>query len=102
MEEEFGLIRDGGGVWSVAGELDIATSPRLLDAISAQAPFDADLRLDMRALRFLDSQGIRALLRLTEIVGEGRSVVLVGPTPEVRRILDLVHLEAAPGIEIEG
>jgi anti-anti-sigma factor len=101
MGEEFSVTRQGGGVFRVAGELDIATSPQLLDTITEHAPFEEDLRLDVHDLRFLDSQGIRALLRLTELVGEGRLLVLVGASPEVRRILDLVQLDTAPGVRIE-
>jgi anti-anti-sigma factor len=85
----------------VAGELDIATSSRLVETMKAHAPFSGDLRLDLRELRFVDSRGIHALLQLTEIVGEGRSVVLMGARPEVRRVVDLVRLANAPGITLE-
>jgi anti-anti-sigma factor len=101
MTEAFQVVQGQDGAWSVVGELDIATSPRLVETMKAHAPFSGDLRLDLRELRFLDSQGIHALLQLTEIVGEGRKLVLIGSRPEVRKVLDLVRLGAAPGIALE-
>lgn len=47
-----------------AGELDIATAPRLEQAI-AEATGDGsiDLVLDLRGLTFMDSSGLRALVQ---------------------------------------
>jgi anti-sigma B factor antagonist len=76
------------------GELDVATAPRMADAVLEQ--FDSGFRhvvADLRELTFIDSSGIRTLwlahqraerdgVRLSVIPGDG----------EIRRALDLTGL----------
>ena len=44
----------------LVGELDLLTSGQLIKQLSAAMQANGDLRLDLRALEFVDSAGIRA------------------------------------------
>ena len=79
------------GRWIVvqaAGDLDLATAPSL-GATASDAAHDASgaVALDLAAIRFIDSSGLRTLLELRQ--SEAMRVVLVDPSSAVR---DLLHL----------
>jgi anti-sigma B factor antagonist len=77
----------------VDGELDLATVPRLSPTLAEHG--DARLLvLDLTALTFIDSTGVRALIEANRsCAGSGsRLVVLAGDGP-VRRLLDLCELD---------
>jgi anti-anti-sigma factor len=86
--------------WTVEGELDLSTAPRLQAALlSEDGP--GDLQLDCGGLRFMDSQGIRTLLMVASARPPGGQLVLQRLTPQVRRVVELVQLGEAPGIRVE-
>ena len=75
---------------NVEGELDLATSPQLDDALH-RAEADARLIvLDLRRLAFLDCNGLRVILAAHHRAHrtEGRLVVVRGPTA-VERVFTL-------------
>ena len=77
----------------VSGELDLATVPRLSATVAEHG--DARLLvLDLNAVTFIDSTGVRVLIEADRAcAGSGsRLVVLAGDGP-VRRILDLCELD---------
>jgi anti-anti-sigma factor len=83
------------------GELDLATA----DALMAQladliARGSGDVVLDVRELAFVDSTGIRALIRISSGLRDG-SLVVEGPSPGVRRVLELVRAESFPNLRID-
>ncbi|MCU1449834.1 MAG: anti-sigma factor antagonist [Acidimicrobiales bacterium] len=89
----------GRMVVSVQGELDIATAPKLYDALDrAQAHlhpslFKTPLVVDMSRVTFVDASGLRALVAAaTRGHREGRDIVLRDPTPATLRVLDLTGL----------
>jgi anti-anti-sigma factor len=89
-------------VITVAGELDAATAHQLR-AIGLEAVrlTDAPVRVDVREVSFIDSQGLAALLAIFK-QATGRSLdfsVLCGPeeTPP-SKLLRLVGLERALGV----
>lgn len=84
----------------LAGELDLATSQLLTEALSAQASQDGDLRLDLSELSFIDSSGIRTLLVAAESLGTRGRLILESPSEPVLRTLRLVGIEQAQNIEI--
>lgn len=66
----FGVEVTPDGDWAClapAGELDLATVPQFLREVDAltQAGF-AQFRIDLRGLSFIDSTGMRCLLRLAQ------------------------------------
>ena len=77
----------------VSGELDLATAPRLSDAVAEHG--DAKLLvLDMTATTFIDSTGVRALLHADRRgLGSGSRLVVVAGDGAVRRVLELCELD---------
>jgi anti-anti-sigma factor len=55
---------DGGVRITVRGELDLATAPRLRDALAD--PGGRVVLVDLRGLTFMDSTGVRTLLQANE------------------------------------
>ena len=84
----------------LVGELDLATSPVLMETASPLAATGGDIRLDLAGLSFIDSSGIRTLLILAETLGERSRLVLVTPAESVLRTLELVGIDQARNIEI--
>ncbi len=55
----------------ITGELDIATAPRLRSAVeTAWSSGAGEIVLDMRSVRFIDSSGLREILRTREACEE--------------------------------
>lgn len=84
---------DGEIVVAVSGELDVDTSPKLEQLLEDLIPGQGNMSvtLDLTDLGFIDSTGVRALLRAQRAVPEGR-LTLIRPTPQVRRVLDICGL----------
>jgi anti-anti-sigma factor len=73
------------------GELDMASGPLLQSAIAgAELDAKAMVVLDLEALQFMDSTGLRILLSLRERAIEHRQEFAVTPgTQQVQRLLSL-------------
>jgi anti-sigma B factor antagonist len=94
---------DGECVLSVAGELDVATSPALRDAFTKLLDGDDldDVVLDASGLSFVDSSGLAVLLLgAREWPAHGRRLVLRDPSPMLSRLLDLAGVRRA--FDVEG
>ncbi|MFZ0666983.1 MAG: STAS domain-containing protein [Acidimicrobiales bacterium] len=87
-------------VVSLSGELDVATSPELSEALVALIDGGStELVIDLGRLAFIDSTGLSAILKANKkLEGRGR-VVLRGPTPMVRQVLEITGLTAALFVE---
>jgi anti-anti-sigma factor len=83
------------------GELDLATSPSLLETLSPLTDQPGDLRLDLAGLEFIDSSGIRALLMIAEGLGPRGRLILAGASSPVERTLRLVGIDRGENIEIQ-
>jgi anti-sigma B factor antagonist len=77
------------------GEIDIATAPairRLL--MAAISGGDVHLAVDMSGVAFIGAAGIGVLVAATHRAREaGGSLSLLAPSPQVRRLLDILHLD---------
>lgn len=83
----------GASIVVIAGELDLATSPQLLDIASRFEARSQPVVLDLSAVTFVDSSGVRALLDAERLAGDkGRRLALYRPSMAVARLLDLVDL----------
>ena len=84
---------DGVATMVVSGELDLATAPLLSAAVAGHGVARL-LVLDLNAVTFIDSTGVRVLIEADHsCAGSGsRLVVLTGDGP-VRRVLDLCELD---------
>jgi anti-anti-sigma factor len=90
-----------GGV-RLSGELDLWSAPELVEALMPRIAHGGDLVVDLAAVTFMDGAGLRPLLAAANrLAGRGR-VFLKSPSSPVYRVLDLVHAERFPNIEIEG
>jgi anti-sigma B factor antagonist len=80
---------------TLAGELDIATVPRLQEAIdNALAEAPAELVVDLRPLGFLDSSGLRLFIVLADRAREeGFRLALVRPGKAVLQVFQITRAE---------
>jgi anti-sigma B factor antagonist len=87
--------RDGAiATVAVTGELDVATAPELIAAISALEPGYEELVVDLSACSFFASSGISILLdENARSAGAGFRLVVVKAPPDVQRIFDLTSLD---------
>jgi len=101
MDPRFDLgSEDGAVVLRISGDLDIAVEDDAVRAVAnalATEPPPSVLVLDLSAVEFMDSSGLRALLRIHNLHG---SKIRLGPVSNVvERLLELtgtVELFAAP------
>jgi anti-sigma B factor antagonist len=96
----------GVRVIEVAGELDIATAPQLCARLDATRT--GRLLVDLTAVDFCDSTGLRALLGAASEVRAhgGRFAIVCPPSGDVARLLEIVgagewlaiHADSASGM----
>lgn len=81
----------------MTGEIDFAGAPAMQAQIAAACDQHDEHRLvlDMSAVRFMDSSGLRVVLHVQrELAGApGGGMVILGATEPVRRLLKLTGLE---------
>lgn len=83
------------------GELDVAEADALIETVRSMVEPEGDLTLDLKALEFVDSSGVRALVSIAGILDDGATLILSEPTSPVRRVFDLVGIEqVAAAIEV--
>lgn len=90
-------LESGNGI-KVAGELDVATAPRLRDALADMAS-QRELVLDLSEVTFLDSCGLHSILALSE-GRNGNGPVVIRASEVVARLFQILALESHPGIEL--
>jgi anti-anti-sigma factor len=85
----------------LAGELDMASAPLLLEAL-ATMPGDGQARLDLSELVFIDSSGLHAIVQFARqedgnapVILEGASAILMTMF-EVANISDDLNVEIRP------
>lgn len=80
---------------TLIGELDIATVPRLEEAVEAAlSEQTGELVVDLRPLGFLDSSGLRQFIVLADRArDEGWSLLLVRPEQQVLSIFQITRAE---------
>jgi anti-anti-sigma factor len=80
-----------GAVITLTGELDLASSPALEEALERVFGSDASLVvIDLRALEFMDSTGLSILVKAHQTAEDGDvRLFLVNGPPQVQRLLSL-------------
>ncbi len=88
-------------VVTASGEVDIASAPRLRDALfDAVLDADGDVVVDLTAVTFMDSTGLGVLANAYKRLGShGRRLVVKSPTKKVRRVLEVCRLDEVIQIE---
>lgn len=84
----------GGTLLVLEGEVDPHTTEQLDEAVDAAlADAGGDLVLELSGVTFIDSAGLRSLIRAQRQVDEaGGSLVLRAPRPSTRRVLEITGL----------
>jgi anti-sigma B factor antagonist len=92
-------MSDGNVRVQIRGEVDLAAEALLVEQVAALAESEeaAIILLDLTAVEFLDSSGIRALLRIHREHGDRVQVVAV--SRPVRRVLDIAGLGLDLGLD---
>jgi anti-sigma B factor antagonist len=88
-------VAEAAALLTLRGELDIATVPRLEQAVAAALAGGArELTIDLRPLSFLDSSGLRLIIVLAErAVAEGWTLALVRPPMPALTIFQITRAE---------
>jgi anti-sigma B factor antagonist len=85
---------DGGVIVALSGELDLAGERRLEEAIEAARASGERLTVDLTGLNFIDSSGLRVLVRLhNTAVTDGFEYSLIAGPPQVQRTFALCGLD---------
>jgi anti-anti-sigma factor len=87
---------------SLAGELDPATAPDLSSRLLELAadPGVTSVVIDLAQVSFLDSAGLRVLVSANEALrARSADLVLRGPSPNVRRVLEVTGLTDLIAVE---
>jgi anti-anti-sigma factor len=87
-EPEVAVLRPGG-------DLDLSTAPALEAALEEPVEQRRHLVVDLSGVTHIDASGYRTLEACQRLLHErGRELVLAAPTPRIRRLIDLLHLDA--------
>ncbi len=93
---------DTPGQLRLIGELDLGAVPTASASIEQRSREVERLELDLSELTFIDSSGVRILLRVFKTLSDrGGTLLLDNPTIPVQRVFDLLGL-AANGVQIRG
>jgi anti-anti-sigma factor len=84
------------------GELDASNAEEFLDALVPQIDEGGDLVLNIAELTFIDSMGLRSLLRVATGLENTGKLFLESPQRAVARTIELVGLEQTPNIAVVG
>jgi anti-sigma B factor antagonist len=90
------VARDGRTTTvACAGELDMSTAGRFLEAVREACQGRPErLRLDLSGVEFVDSTGLRSLLRARDGASAAGAAVELAASAQLQRLLDLsgVHI----------
>ena len=85
------------GPWTVvvvAGELELSTAPRFMAAVQQLLDAGAGaIRIDLGGVTFIDSTGLRTLLRLAARDARVTRLELLPGPPAVQRVFELCGVE---------
>ena len=90
-----------GRLWLI-GEVDLSNVDVLEEALRTGASDEMTTIVDASALEFIDGQGLRALILAgKERADVGTELVLLDPTDQVRRVLEVTRAASARGMRID-
>jgi anti-sigma B factor antagonist len=76
----------------LSGELDLLVYEKADLALSPLFDAPGDVTLDLSGLAFIDSSGIRLIVRLERAIRERGLVHLRGPSPHIARVIEVAGL----------
>ncbi len=78
---------------ALRGEIDAHSAPALVARFEPLPPGDDDVVIDMAAVTFMDSSGLRVLIDLHErLNASSRRLVIDSPSQPVTRLLEVAGL----------
>jgi anti-anti-sigma factor len=80
---------------ALAGELDLATIPKLEERLREELRAHGGIVLDLTRLSFIDSSGIGLLIKTHRAAEGGRLQTIVSPGSQVERIFNLAGIDRA-------
>jgi len=87
-------LADGIEKVTLTGSLDVSAAQEIEREFSAAARSGHHVVVDLSQVRFLSSQGIRALMINAKAVeAKGRRMVLVAPPPQVEHVLHVAGID---------
>jgi anti-anti-sigma factor len=95
---EISTTSDGAGL-KASGELDLATAPRLTEAL-LRTPVRGEVSLDLSEISFLDSSGVHAILAFARSRNGSGQLVILNPSEPVARVLEIAGIDLHEGIEV--
>jgi anti-sigma B factor antagonist len=88
------VATDRGVIVDVAGEVDIATAPRLREALATRPRVDGLLLVDLTSVTFMDSSGLAVILELqAEVAQAGARLAIVCPPGPVRLLFEVTGVD---------
>ena len=86
--------------YRVDGSLDMITTRDVrtfMDGVHS-----GPLLLDLARVRFLDTVGLRLLVELSQRSEERPSLVILNPSPAVKRVLRVCYPQGIPQVEVQS
>jgi anti-anti-sigma factor len=93
-------VQVSGDGLAVSGELDMASAGDFREFAKTVVDPTREVVMNIAELEFVDSSGVRAILRLAETACPN-GVVLRWPRNNVLRTLEMLAVERVPGIRIQ-
>jgi anti-sigma B factor antagonist len=85
------------------GEIDVSNVEGIESRLAEELELAGSLVIDASELTFIDSQGLRMLIRLGEqATKNGSGVNISNCSEQVRRLLDVSVPRGIPGVELAG
>jgi ABC-type transporter Mla MlaB component len=89
-------------VLALAGEIDEATFPGLLNALDQALDGQSEVHFDLAGVEYCDLAGLRAIICVAGAGGDGRRcVVLHRLPPELQTVLRIVGWDSTPGLTMD-
>jgi anti-sigma B factor antagonist len=87
----------------VEGELDLATAPQLEVLLRRELDAGHDVMLDLSAVTFMDSSGLRAIITSTRAANSNGTHLRIGGSllPQIRRLIEITGLREVLPMEPE-
>lgn len=88
MNIDIALVEEGISRVNLVGSLDVSGAQAIERDLSAAVRVKQQLIIDLSQVKFLSSQGIRALVvNAKAVAAKGHKLVLSGPPPQVAQVL---------------
>ena len=79
----------------ITGSLDVPSGGMLHELLDHLSRTPGNITLDLAGVTFMDSGGLRAVLQACTDLGDRGEVLLVDPSDQVRRLLEITGVEAS-------